>query len=882
MKLRSRGSLLAFMLLLVSPARPAAAQAPRDARLLVTVVDQTAGVLPGATVTVTGLEDATRAAALGPATTSAQGLATLTGLRPGRYTIRAEFPGFETSVLKEVRLRAGDNRQVLTLAIQKLEDTITVGRDRQEAAADRQNSFGSALTREQIDALSDDPDQLQQQLNDLAGPGAVIRVDSFEGAPLPPKSQIKSIHVTRDGFAAENHNAGAFFIDIVTQPGIGPMRGQTFYRLRDGSMTGRSPFVETKGPERLQQAAINFGGSLAKQKSSFSLQFGGSTAFDTPNLHVALPGSTVSQALQLRTPTQNQFLQGLFDYALTKDQTLRLSYTENVYGSDNLGIGSYDLSERAYSNKNWYQNFRVQEVGPIGRRLFINTRINLNWTYLEQQADLEAPTIRVNDAFTSGGAQVAGKRLTKNIDVASDLDYVRGIHSVRIGTAVSGAIAHSDLNSNYLGTYTFDSLAAYQAGQPTSFTRRLGDPNVDAYHVMGAVYVQDDIRVKKNLTLSPGLRYEVQTHVSDDNNLGPRFGITWAPFKSGKTTFRGSAGIFYDWLNQNTLEQVIRVDGSHQQEVNIVNPRFPDPGAIGVALPSNRYLFDPNLQSQRNTRLSGGFDQQLAPRVRMNMLYSYIRGADLWRGLNLNAPIGGMRANPAAANVIDVVSDASSRQHQLTIGWNIGLPPQPPFNQAPTLWDWKRIAVYGSYVFTRAYNNTDGDFSVPPGSLADEWGRAASDMPSRLNLNVTALNLRNLSATLSWNVQSGTPYTMRTGFDDNGDLLFNDRPSGVARNTLRGQAQGGLSGQFSYSIPLRKRTGTLPPGIMVTNNNGAVSVSQFSDAARYRINIIAQAQNLTNHANYIGYSGTLTSPFFGQPTAVLNPRRIDLGIQFNF
>ena len=123
---------------------------------------------------------------------------------------------------------------------------------------------------------------------------------------------------------------------------------------------------------------------------------------------------------------------------------------------------------------------------------------------------------------------------------------------------------------------------------------------------------------------------------------------------------------------------------------------------------------------------------------------------------------------------------------------------------------------------------------------------------------------------------------MRTGFDDNGDLIFNDRPAGVVRNTLRGQAQAGLGGQFSYSIPLRKRTGTLPPGISVSNNNGAVTVNQFSDAARYRITIIAQAQNLTNHANYTGYSGVLTSPFFGQPTAVTNPRRVDLGIQFSF
>jgi hypothetical protein len=171
---------------------------------------------------------------------------------------------------------------------------------------------------------------------------------------------------------------------------------------------------------------------------------------------------------------------------------------------------------------------------------------------------------------------------------------------------------------------------------------------------------------------------------------------------------------------------------------------------------------------------------------------------------------------------------------------------------------------------------------VAPGSPASEWGRAASDSPLRLNVNLTALTLRNFSATLSWNVQTGNPYTERTGFDDNGDLLFNDRPAGVERNTLRGAMQGGLSGQFSYSIPLRKRTGALPPGIQVSNNNGAVTVNQFSDAARYRINLIAQMQNLTNHANYTGYSGVRTSPFFGQPTAVQNVRRIDLGVQFSF
>jgi hypothetical protein len=869
-----------FALLIVAPCF---AQTPRNGRLTLTVVDQTGGVLPGAIVTIVGMDSATKSAEIAPVVAGEQGIATFTDLRPGRYAVKAEFSGFDPKIDPDVRVRVGENKQTLTLSILKLADEITVGRDKQEAAADRQNTFGSALTREQVDALSDDADVLRQQLNDLAGPGAVIRVDSFEGTPLPPKSQIKSIHVTRDGFAAENHNAGAFFIDIVTQPGIGPIRGQTFYHIRDGSMTGKSPFVSTKGPERLQEVGVNVGGTLAAQKASFSLRFGGTSWYETPNLNVALPGGTVSQPLSLRQPSSNKFVQALLDYALTKDQTLRLTYTEQDNAGDNLGIGAYDLAERAYSNRIANRSFRVQEVGPIGRRLFLNSRFALNLTDLSQRSELEAATIRVNDAFTRGGAQTSGGRLSKFFDLQSDLDYVRGVHSVRVGINSQTQTVHADMNSNYLGTYTFDSLEAFQAGRPTSYSRRIGDPTIDTLNLMSAVYVQDDIRVRKNLTLSPGVRYEVQSHLHDYNNVGPRIGFTWAPFKSGRTTFRGSAGIFYDWMNQGTLEQVTRVDGLHQQQVNIFNPSFPDPGVITAVLPADRYLFDPSLTMPRNTRFSGGIDQQLLPRVRVNAIYQHWRTDEMWRGLNLNAPVDGLRPNPSVANIIDVMSDASFRAHQLTVGWNFIPPPQQPFNTQGTLWDWKRIGFGGSYTFTHARDNTDGEFSVPPGGLANEWGRAGRDIPYRWNLNVNLLMLRNLQANLFWNLQAGNVYTIRTGLDDNGDLIFNDRPIGVERNTLRGAAQGGLNAQFAYSIPIRKRVGTLPPGIQVSNNGGNITVSQFAgDQARYRITLRLEAQNLTNHDNYTGYSGLLTSQFFGQPTAVNNPRRIDIGLMFNF
>ena len=168
--------------------------------------------------------------------------------------------------------------------------------------------------------------------------------------------------------------------------------------------------------------------------------------------------------------------------------------------------------------------------------------------------------------------------MARRLNLGSDLDYVRGRHSLRTGVALDAAWNRSDAASNYLGTYTFDSLDAFNAGQPSNYTERVGDPRLSYRMFQAAFYLQDDIRPVKNLTLSAGLRYEVQTHVGDAANFGPRFGVTWAPFKSGQTTLRGSAGMFYDWLPNGTYEQTLRVDGLRQQELNILNPTFPDPG----------------------------------------------------------------------------------------------------------------------------------------------------------------------------------------------------------------------------------------------------------------------------------------------------------------
>jgi hypothetical protein len=200
-------------------------------------------------------------------------------------------------------VRNGDNKQVAVLAIARIEATLTVGQERQESAADRQGpSFGRALTRDQIEALSDDPATLQQQLQDMAGPGAVIRIDGFEGSALPAKAQIRSIF-SRDQFAAEYHNAGGTSIEIITQPGLGPIRYYSNFAVRNGALSGRSPFVPVRGPEQFMLYGFGAGGGLIKDKASFNLNVFGNSSYDTPNLNVALPTGKISIARTRRRIT---------------------------------------------------------------------------------------------------------------------------------------------------------------------------------------------------------------------------------------------------------------------------------------------------------------------------------------------------------------------------------------------------------------------------------------------------------------------------------------------------------------------------------------------------------------------------------------------------
>jgi hypothetical protein len=849
-----------------------------EATLKITVVDPNGAAISAAQVTVKTAEAVEQ-----KGQTNQQGEVTFTRLTKGAALLRVEAAGFEARSLDDLKLSAGSNRAEVRLEIASIKEDVSVAEDEQAKNSDpRGSAFSSVLGEEQIAALPDDPEEFENAINQLAGPDATIRVNGFRGGRLPPKSQIREIRFRRNPYAAEFHERGFVSVDVYTKPGINDWHGSFGFGFRDEATSARPFFAPRRGPEQLRRLNFTLDGPLWKNHTSLFLSADATSSYDSKTVVAALPEGRFDDVT--RRPARKLNLAARVEHALDKTHALRFEYQRNAGRQDNLGVGDFDLPERAYTLDQSEHILRLSESGVFAKRFLNEVRAQVRLTERETLALSDAPAVQVLNAFTRGGAQTGGTRRTREFEVADNLDFSAGQHAMRAGFLFEAGNYRSDETVNGGGTFIFSSLDAFSAGRPTIFSQRTGEAALSFSRYQFAWYWQDDYRLRKNLMLSFGVRQEFQSQLRDRSNFAPRVGLTWSPDKAGTVTVRAGAGLFYDWFEAGTYEQTLRVNGQRQSDLVVREPGFPDPfsnGIAGTLLPPGRIQSDPRLQIPSIAMAGIGVEARLLKKFRLNMDYRFERGLHLLRGRNLNAPVPGIgRPLPTEGNIIQIESSANSTSHRMMLHF------------APMMLSRKMFWMV-TYMYSNTRNDGDGPLGLPADNynLRAERGPAATDMRHFFSAFLSRQLFGGLSLGLNFSASSALPYNITTGFDDNNDTVSNDRPQGVSRNSARGAARWDLSARLGWGFNFggeRKGEASAPQQVMVRvggsggDGGGPLSSMPTQSNRKYRLEFYAQAFNLLNHANLVNFTGVQTSPFFGEATAALPGRRIETGVRFSF
>jgi outer membrane receptor for ferrienterochelin and colicin len=901
----NRMTLLAASAVLLSLSLPAAAQTNTQSQLRLVVVDETGAGIPSAMVVVT------------PATGNAltfntddRGLAVSPPLPTGAAKIHVEFPGFDP-LDEAVTLQRGAVNRTVTLKISGVVEEVVV--EDTTATDDRRgNSMSTTLEAAEIAELPDDPDELAEVLQQMAGPGgATFVMNGFRGGRLPNRDEIRQIRFRASSFSADNHEGGGRTqIEIITRPNVRQWDGNGSMNYKSDAMNARNAFSNSETPEQIR--TFNFGarGPIVMGKTSLRLGVDGRRNNESDTI-VAVNEQGARLGDFVRRPSeQTNFTVGI-ESAVNNNQTFRTEVRRGENSSSNNGVGGFNLPERGFERSGSSIQVRTPLQGLVGKSRLNEIRLQFFRNENEITSLSSAPSIIVLDAFSKGGAGQASTSSNRTFELADNFDFTIGRkHQMRVGLLLEGGQYKYFDARNAAGTFTFSSLDAYLAGRPTQFTQRIGQVNTSFTQYQLGVFWQDDIRVNNKFSYSLGLRNEAQSHIGDRFNLMPRVGFTWAPF-GNRMPIRGGYGMFYDWYESNLYDQTLRVNGISQRDLLILNPGYPDPssGTLADVQPGGRIQADRNLRMPYEHQISIGVERQLAQNFTLQTTYLMTQGRNQLRSVNVNAPTAsGVRPDPTVGTVTQFESTGRSTMHRVSFNGNYRFPA-------------KRIFINGSYTLGQLRNHADSATQLPANSFDPdaEWGPSSQDIRHRVQASLNVPLAFGLRTNLNLNAQSARPYTLTTGRDDNRDGSINDRPFGVGRNSERGEGSVtvNLSVRRAFGLGGTRTNGPGGPGGGPGGpggpggrpggfggpgggGGGAPALAQGpgggrqgggrgggggGDAAfnsRRSMELVISANNLLNHVNYGGFSGNMLSPFFRRPTSALYAREVQVSMQFRF
>src|SRR5690242_2176151 len=812
-----------ILCLLVFCAAGIASAQERPGSLRGQVLDELGGAIVGATVTAVDAKGTEKTV-----TTNDNGVYTISGLAPGKYTVRAVNAGFAMTETPDVEVVSGKPVQHdITLKVAIEEQKVTVNTDNRELSTEPENNAGAIVLKDQdIDALPDDPDDLAAALQALAGPsagpnGGQIFVDGFTGGRLPPRASIREIRINSNPFSAEYDRLGFGRIEILTKPGTDRFRGQASFNFNDDALNARNPFADSRPAIQTRQYGGNFSGPISKKKASFFIDFD-KRDIDDASLIVATVldanNNIVPFSDTFATPSRRTTFSPRIDYQLNASNTLvgRYNYTRTTRVT---GVGGFSLPSRAYNTEQTEQNVQLTETSIISKTIVNETRFQFEHSRNLQNADNSIPTIEVQDAFTGGGSQIGQSHSTNDeAELTNNTSFSMGQHSLKVGGRLRWVRDSQFSPQNFGGTFTFSgglgdltSIERYRTtlllqaqgaspaqiraagGGASQFRLSAGNPESEVSQWDFGGYFQDDWKVRPNLTLSLGMRYENQSNIDSNFNFAPRVGFAWQPGgPQAKTVVRGGYGIFYDRVSENLTMTALRLNGINQQQFTVLNPDFfptipTVDQLLAFSVPGTVYRLQEGIRPSYTMQSVMSVERQLPHNFTVAASYINVRTLHVLRTRPLNAPLpgtfipnvpnSGIRplncadfiptdVNPSpTCNVFEYDSSGRYSQNQFIVNFSSRLH--------------RNASVNAYYVLGFAKSDTDGIGSFPanPYDFSTEYGRASGDIRHRF---VMTGNIRvpwGISLNPLIFVQSGRPFNIILGRDLNGDTVINERPA---------------------------------------------------------------------------------------------------------
>lgn len=763
---------------------------------------------------------------------NAQGAYEFKTLTPGKYSLTVSATGFTLYENDNVMIADQPLRLNVTMAIAVSEEKVQVSDTAPTVDVNPTNNAGAiVISGKELEALPDDPDELQSDLEALAGPsagpnGGQMYIDGFTAGQLPPKSSIREIRINQNPFSAEYDKLGYGRIEIFTKPGTDKYHGQFFALGNDSAFNSPNPFAGSEPPYYSTQFNGNVGGPLGK-KASFFFNIDRRDINELAAVNAYVLDSSLNEsnfAESIANPHQRTNLSPRIDWALSPNNTLTARYQYYRDTETNDGVGTLSLSSQGYYSQSTEDTFQISDTQVIGSKIVNETRFQYNRDNSFQTPTDTNPAVSVPGNFTGGGSGMGKVNdLQNSYEIQNYTSLIHGNHIIKFGGRVRATHDTNYSTAGFNSTFSFSSLitstdtpancAALGQNPPcpisllyaeqqlsggggvpyaTQLTYTTGIPTTAVTYFDVEPYVQDDWKVRSNFTLSSGLRFETQNAIHDHGNWAPRLGFAWGVGgRSGppKVVIRGGYGIFFDRFQSTQILYADRYNGVTQQQFIIHNPTcFP-----GVDKPlasvsncgpatsseSSIYQIDPRLRAPYTMQGALGVERQLTKSATLSVIYLNSRGFDQFLTINANAPYPGTDCAPNCApltsgTIYRYVSEGNFNQNQLMMNTNVRIGP--------------KVQLFGYYSLSYANSDTGGVSSFPSNSydIGQDYGRASFDVRNRFFLggSIALPYLVRLSPFMV--VSSGSPINIVSPIDLNGDQIYTDRPGLVSTATCPG------------------------------------------------------------------------------------------------